>query len=75
MGRSGIVFCSVGSRSIGVLPDLVGIRAQVDLGIRVSVENPSFLGEQVPDHVIVTVVLEKELVGTDNLGVLRAGVA
>ena len=54
----------------GVLPDLVGVRAQVDLGIGVAVENAGFLGEQVADHVVVTVVLEEGLVGTDNLGVL-----
>ena len=65
-----MIFCSSGFCVDGVLPDLVGVGGQVDLGVGVAVQDAGLLVVKVEETLIVAVVLEKRLVGADDLGVL-----
>src|SRR5207248_1302155 len=52
------------------LPNLVGVRGQVDLTVRVTVEDPRLLVIEVDDQSVVRVVLEEGFVSADDLSIL-----
>ena len=65
-----MIFCRLGIAVDRVLPDLVGVGGEVDLGVGVAVEDAGLLVVEVEERLIVRLVLEERLVGADDLGVL-----
>jgi hypothetical protein len=59
----------------GVLPDLIRVGRQVDLGITIIVEDAALLGVEVADQFVVLVVVEEGLVGADDFLVLDQALA
>src|SRR5262245_34934382 len=50
-----------------IFPDLEGIRAQIHLGVRIAIENASFLREQITDRLIVAIIFKKGFIRANYL--------
>jgi hypothetical protein len=59
----------------GVFPDLKCVGPKVHLGVRIAVENPCLLGEEIANSLIVLVVLKECFIGADDLGVFLQALA
>src|SRR5262245_43999359 len=53
-----------------VLPNLVGVRAQINFGVRVTVEDASLFREKITNRPVVLVILEEHFIRPYHLSVL-----
>ena len=67
-----MIFSSSGFCVDGILPDLVGVGGQVNLGIIVTIQDASFFVVKIEQRLVIVLVFEECFVRADDLSVLSA---